>query len=98
MKQYLIKEEELREMLLAWYKMQVLERDGVDNWEWYMESRTEFIKDGMRELPGFVHLNDEELEQIVEEEDYDLEDLVQDDIDHYWAPCLFMTHDNDKGE
>lgn len=44
-KYYLVKEEELINLLVNLYKMDALERDGVDNWCWYGESFREVIKE-----------------------------------------------------
>lgn len=44
-KYYLIEENDLREILVGYFSNIVLERDGVDNWCWYMESRNEFIQE-----------------------------------------------------
>lgn len=44
-KYYLVKEEELIELLANSYKMEALERDGVDNWTWYGESFSEVINE-----------------------------------------------------
>ena len=43
MKQYIIDEEALLELLQDSARLACLEWDGVDNWEWYMESRAEFV-------------------------------------------------------
>lgn len=42
-KSYIISEERLLELLEAEATLQCLERDGVDNWSWYMEGRRSFI-------------------------------------------------------
>ena len=44
-KNYIISEKRLLELLEAEARLQCLERDGVDNWEWYMESCDQFIAD-----------------------------------------------------
>ena len=43
MKYYKISEEELLELLADSLRLLVLDADGVDNWEWYMEGRKDFI-------------------------------------------------------
>lgn len=45
MKNYIVSEERLLELLEAEARLNCLEWDGVDNWEWYMESRDRFIAD-----------------------------------------------------
>ena len=55
---YIISKERLLELLKAEGRLCVLEQDGVDNWEWYMEGRDQYLRDGA-EMYG-VHLNDGE--------------------------------------
>ena len=43
MKHYVIDEETLLELLQDSARLACLEWDGVHNWEWYMESRLEFV-------------------------------------------------------
>lgn len=43
MKHYVIDEETLLELLQDSARLACLEWDGVDNWEWYLESRAEFV-------------------------------------------------------
>ena len=50
-KQYLIDEDTLKELLYASHKLEILERDGVDNWSWYMEGRTEYLAECASMLP-----------------------------------------------
>lgn len=40
---YKISEEELLDLLADSLKLCVLDCDGVDNWEWYMEGRKDFM-------------------------------------------------------
>lgn len=47
MQSYIITEERLLELLEAEARFQCLEHDGVDNWEWYMESENQFIADAL---------------------------------------------------
>lgn len=47
---YLITKERLLELLEAELKLSCLEYDGVDNWEWYMASRVNFIAE-LLDLP-----------------------------------------------
>lgn len=65
---YKISESELRALLTASHKLDVLERDGVDNWSWYMEG----LNDYLRECAETMHLSgdwdDLSFEDIVEYE------------------------------
>ena len=83
-KQYLIDEDTLRELLHAAHTLAILERDGVDNWQWYMEGREEYLIDGLRELPWNEGKTYADLQEIVEEEDYDIDRLVDDEIAAFW--------------
>lgn len=40
---YKISEEELLELIKDRLKLYILEIDGVDNWEWYMEGKQDFM-------------------------------------------------------
>ena len=84
MKQYLIDEDTLRELLRAEHTLAILERDGVDNWEWCMESRKEYLAYCIGELPWNEGKTYADLQEIVEEEDYDIDNLVDDEIEAFW--------------
>ena len=90
-KQYLIDEETLRKLLHAEHTLAILERDGVDNWQWYMEGREEYLVDCLRELPWNEGKTYADLQEIVEEEDYSIDNLVDDEIGVFWEefvhPC-----------
>ena len=43
MKYYKVPEDHLIQLISASIQLNILETDGVDNWEWYMESRKELI-------------------------------------------------------
>ena len=43
MKYYKISEEELLELLADSVRLLVLDADEVDNWEWYMEGKKDFM-------------------------------------------------------
>ena len=83
-KQYLIDEDTLRELLRAGHTLAILERDGVDNWQWYMEGRKEYLTDCLGELPWNDGRTYADLQEIVEEEDYDVDRLVDDEINAFW--------------
>lgn len=64
---YIISKERLLELLKAENELNVLERDGVDNWTWYMEGRRQYLKEGA-EIYG-VNIDDNE--------DFDFKDLAE---------------------
>lgn len=66
---YLITKERLLELLEAELKLICLERDGVDNWEWYMEGSAEYLSEILN-LP---------IDQI-REYDYDFVDAANCDL------------------
>ena len=66
---YLITKERLLELLEAELKLSCLERDGVDNWTWYMEGKYHFLAEVLN-LPT---------EQIYEL-DYDFVDAANCDL------------------
>ena len=45
MKNYIINENRLRELLKAELKLMALEGGGVDNWSWYSDSLCDFLKE-----------------------------------------------------
>ena len=57
-KHYIISEERLLELLEAEATLDCLEWDGVDNWEWYMESRKRFIAESLCISEDHVREND----------------------------------------
>lgn len=64
---YIISKERLLELIKAEDKLNVLERDGVDNWTWYMEGRRRYLEEGA-EIYGV---------NIDENEDFDFDDLAE---------------------
>ena len=42
---FLIPENEMKELLSAYHILNILERDGVDNWEWYMASLSDYLEE-----------------------------------------------------
>lgn len=70
---YIISKERLLELLKAEDELNVLERDGVDNWTWYMEGRRQYLKEGA-EIYGV---------NIDENEDFDFEDLAELDLQNF---------------
>ena len=85
-KQYLIDEDTLKDLLTAAHYYAILERDGVDNWEWYMEGRKDYLLEGIREMPWHQGKSWEDLEQYIKEEGYMVSDLVNDEIAAFWTP------------
>lgn len=83
-KQYLIDEDTLKELLFASHKLEILERDGVDNWWGYMESRTEYLTECAIMLPWNCDKPYDKITAQIEEEDYDIDDLVNDQIEAFW--------------
>ena len=43
MRQFVLTEYELRELLMGYLQWRMVEYDGVDNWEWYGASKNEVI-------------------------------------------------------
>ena len=86
MKQYLIDEDTLRGLLADSHKLAILERDGVDNWQWYMEGHNEYLAECAALLPWHEGKSYQELIDFVREEDYYVEALAQDQIDAFWTP------------
>ena len=85
-RQYLIDEELLIQLIADSHRLSILEQDGVDNWQWCMEGRNDYLVDCMRLLPWNEGLNEAGLRAIIREEDYDVEDLARDELDAFWEP------------
>lgn len=66
MKYYQIREDQLLALLAIRNEYQCLDADGVDNWEWYMESKNQFISEALN-IPI----------EKVEEEDLDFSDVAE---------------------
>ena len=92
MKQYLIDEDTLRELLHAAHTLAILKRrNSVDSWQSWMKDRKEYFIDCIGELPWNEGKTYADLQEIVEEEDYDIDNLVDDEIEAFWEefvhPC-----------
>lgn len=91
MKQYLIDEDTLRELLLAAHTLSILERDGVDNWWGWMEGREDYLAENAAMLPWNEGKSVDDVMEEVLSEDYDVDDLVDDQIAAFWEefthPC-----------
>lgn len=85
-KQYLIDEDTLKELLCDSHTLAILERDGVDNWEWYMEGRTQYLAECAAMLPWNEGRSAEDMEEQFEDEDYYINNLVDDQINAFWTP------------
>ncbi len=66
MKYYQISENDLLALLTIRNKYQCLDAEGVDNWEWYMENKNQFISEALN-IPI----------EKVEEEDLDFSDVAE---------------------
>lgn len=84
MKQYLIDEDTLRELLVAMHTLSILERDGVDNWWGWMECREEYLAENAAVLPWNAGKSVDDVMEEVLQEDYDVDDLVDDQIAAFW--------------
>lgn len=67
----LVSEKEMRRLLYAYNKMTALESGGVDNWEWYGASIGDYVEDWVNE------------KNLDLDSDWDLEAIVDDDIQSY---------------
>ena len=83
-KQYLIDEDHLRTLLEAVHILAILTRDGVYNWWGCMENKEEYLTDCIAELPWNKRKTIGELVDIIREEGYDIDDLVDDQIVAFW--------------
>ena len=72
MKQYIIDEERLKELLYDHYVLDCLYRNGVDNWIGYMDNRERYINSALGRK------NPEDWD-----EDADFEDIVEIDLTEY---------------
>ena len=72
MKHYIVSEEYLLELLEAENTLRCLEWDGVDNWSWYMESRSRYIAEAL----GIS-------ENEVREEDLDFIDVAKAELNEF---------------
>jgi hypothetical protein len=89
-KQYLIDEDTLRDLLHDSHKLAILERDGVDSWEWCMESRKEYLAECAAMLPWNEGRSAEDL-MTQFDKGYYISDLVDEQIEAFWEeykdPC-----------
>lgn len=73
-KYYKISESDLRELIKSDLKLCVLERDGVDNWTWYMYGLTDFLAENLNKTKDEVLRSDYEIDDLAEEmlQDYEV--------------------------
>ena len=87
-KQYLIDEGTLRELLYDSHKLAILERDGVDNWQWYMESYDEYLAECAAMLPWNEGKSIKDIIEGFKDEDgyydYGINNLVDDQLEAFW--------------
>ena len=83
MKYRIIREDELLSLLYDSHKLACLDWDGVDNWSWYMEGRTEYIAQCLKETKQYKDKTIKEIIDIVYEEDRDFVNLAEIDIEGY---------------
>ena len=74
-KTYIISEERLLELLEAENTLCCLEWDGVDNWSWYMESRSRYIADALCISEDKVREDDLDFIDVAKAELADFEQL-----------------------
>lgn len=67
MKYYEVSQDELKDLLYSANKITALENGGVDNWDWYGESISDFIEAEKQEFPSLKDDPDVYLEDIAEE-------------------------------
>ena len=68
---YLISERTFKPILEDALKFRALESGGVDNWEWYGASFSDFLKEWASK------------NEIEDEEDYSFEDIVKSDLKYF---------------
>lgn len=67
MKMYQVPEDQLIELLENQMLCNALQAGGVDNWDWYGESISDFIEEEKQEFPSLKDDPDVYLEDIAEE-------------------------------
>lgn len=72
MKYYKISEKRLKELLYAYYRLDCLEINGVDNWPGYMDNKIGYINE------AFGTYDEDDWD-----EDIDFSDMVEKDLTEY---------------
>lgn len=67
-KRYIIDESELIDLLSAYYTLSALESGGVDNWDWYGQSKKDWLEMNGSENETFEDIARAELENYEEAE------------------------------
>lgn len=75
MKEYIISRTELVELLEAYHRLAALESGGVDNWEWYCDSTSDYIKEYIKD--NDITIDDEEMF------DFWFSDIAEKEVEHY---------------
>lgn len=89
MKNYIIDEERLRELLKAELRLMALENGGVDNWSWYSDSLSDFLKEDLKmNVAGYIEFFNLDQEARPNEfekfkKNFDFDDIVEFDITAY---------------
>lgn len=82
-RKYVISRGELLELLEAQYRLAALERGGVDNWQWYGESNSDFLEDYINENKHLLTegMEPEDAEEYLE--DFCFSDIAKFEIGNY---------------
>ena len=83
-KKYIIDEDTLRALLIDSHTINILERDAVDNWSGWMECREDYLAENAAMLPWNEGKSVDDVMEEVLSEDYDVDDLVDDQIAAFW--------------
>ncbi len=90
-KKYIVSEDMFLDLLAARAYANCLDEQGVDNWSWFMENKTEFIAREL-EIP----------EEVVREEDFDFDDVAKREakllLEKGIVDCYDEIDDNDSDE
>lgn len=77
MKYYKISEERLKELLYAYYKLDCLEVNGVDNWLGYMYNKIQYVNEALGIYDEDNWNEDAELSDIVEIDLTEYEEIIE---------------------
>ena len=81
-RQFLITETRLRELLEAEARLEALECGGVDNWDWYGDSLCDWLKE-------FKSWNN------MQNKDIDFEDVVDLGVEEFIEICMHKEEDDE---
>lgn len=73
-KYYYVSESTLRRLLDSEARLTILERDGVDNWTWYMEGARDYFKEagldyGSSDFEDLINLEIQSFDEVEEDKD-----------------------------